>query len=139
VTSTLFTPFSQHNPMSDTEKILETVETYLKSIRTGSEEDFRKAFYWNAVVINADGKNPEKSAEPIEEFMKKVQKRKAEGTKVEEIAHGVTVSQLAGAANVRVDFELVIGENALWGTDFFNMVKSGDEWRITQKIYSVTH
>ena len=125
--------------MSDTEKILETVETYLRAIRTGSEDDFRKAFYWNAVVINADGKNPEESAEPIEEFMKKVQKRKAEGTKVEEIAHGVIVSQLAGAANVRVDFELVIGDKSLWGTDFFNMVKSEDEWRISQKIYAVTH
>jgi hypothetical protein len=29
--------------MSDTEKILETVETYLRAIRTGSEDDFRKA------------------------------------------------------------------------------------------------
>jgi len=125
--------------MSDTEKILETVETYLRAIRTASEDDFRKAFYWNAVVINADGKNPEETAEPIEEFMKKVQKRKADGTKVEEIAHGVSMSQLAGAANVRVDFELVIGDKSLWGTDYFNMVKSGDEWRIAQKIYAVTH
>ncbi len=125
--------------MNDTEKILDIVETYLRAIKTGSEEDFRKAFYWNAIVINADGKNPEKSAEPIEEFMKRIQKMKAEGTKIEEIAHGVTVSQLAGAANVRVDFELVIGDNALWGTDFFNMVKSGDEWSISQKIYAVTH
>lgn len=125
--------------MSDTEQILETVETYLNAIRTGSEADFRKAFYWNAVVINADGKNPGESAEPIEGLMKRIQKRKAEGIKVEEIAHGVTVSQLAGAANVRVDFELVIGDNTLWGTDFFNMVKSRDEWRITQKIYAVTH
>ena len=125
--------------MNDTEKILDIVETYLRAIKTGSEEDFRKAFYWNAIVINADGKNPEKSAEPIEEFMKRIQKMKVEGTKIEEIAHGVTVSQLAGAANVRVDFELVIGDNALWGTDFFNMVKSGDEWSISQKIYAVTH
>jgi len=139
VTSTLFTPFYQLNTMSDTEKILETVETYLRAIRTASEDDFRKAFYWNAVVINADGKNPEETAEPIEEFMKKVQKRKADGTKVEEIAHGVSMSQLAGAANVRVDFELVIGDKSLWGTDYFNMVKSGDEWRIAQKIYAVTH
>lgn len=125
--------------MSDNEKIMETVETYLSAIRTGSEEDFRKAFYWNAVVINADGKSPEETAEPIEDFMKRVQKRKAEGTKVEEIAHGVTVSQLAGAANVRVDFELVIGDTSLWGTDYFNMVKSGDRWKISQKIYAVTH
>ncbi len=125
--------------MSDTEKILETVETYLKAIRTGSEDDFRKAFFWNAVVIHADGKNPDDSAETIEEFMMKVQNRKAEGTKVEEIAHGVSVSQLAGAANVRVDFELVIGDKSLWGTDFFNMVKSGDGWKISQKIYAVTH
>ncbi|MBT3285324.1 hypothetical protein HN807_07850 [Candidatus Bathyarchaeota archaeon] len=125
--------------MSDTEKIFKTVETYLRAIRTGSENDFRKAFYWNAVVINADGNNPVESTESIDEFMKKVQKRKAEGTTVEEIAHGVSVNQLAGAANVRVDFELVIGDKSLWGTDFFNMVKSGEEWKISQKIYAVTH
>jgi hypothetical protein len=50
----------------------------------------------------------------------------------------VSVSYVGAAANVRLDFELRIGENTVWGTDYFNMVKHGSVWRITQKIYAVT-
>ena len=125
--------------MSDTDSILETVDAYLKAIKTGAEEDFRRAFYWNAVVINANGDNPEESAVPIEAFMRRIQERNEKGEGGEEIAHGITVSQLGNAANVRVDFELVFPGLHVWGTDYFNMVKSGDQWRISQKIYAVSH
>ena len=125
--------------MKDTQGILETVEAYLKAIKTGGEEDFRRAFYWNAVVINANGDNPEDSAVSIEDFWKRVKDRNDSGQGGEEIAHGVSISQLGGAANVRLDFELVIGEKRMWGTDFFNMVKTGDQWKIAQKIFAVTH
>ena len=125
--------------MTDTQGILETVEAYLKAIKTGGEEDFRRAFYWNAVVINANGDNPEDSAVSIEDFWKRVKDRNDSGQGGEEIAHGVSISQLGGAANVRLDFELVIGEKRMWGTDFFNMVKTGDQWKIAQKIFAVTH
>ncbi len=125
--------------MTDTQGILETVEAYLKAIKTGGEEDFRRAFYWNAVVINANGDNPEESAVSIEDFWKRVKGRNDSGHGGEEIAHGVSISQLGGAANVRLDFELVMGEKRMWGTDFFNMVKTGDQWKIAQKIFAVTH
>ncbi len=125
--------------MSETEKIMETVDAYLNSIKSGSEKDFRRAFYWNAVVINANGDNPEESAAPIQAFMERIQARNEKGEGGEEIAHGVTISQVGNAANVRVDFELVFPDLNVWGTDYFNMVKTGDEWRITQKIYAVTH
>ena len=125
--------------MSDTESILETVDVYLKAIKSGAEEDFRRAFYWNSVVINANGDNPEESAVPIMDFMKRIQERNAKGEGGEEIAHGITVSQLGNAANVRVDFELVFPGLHVWGTDYFNMVKTDDDWKITQKIYAVSH
>ena len=125
--------------MKDTQDIIETVEAYLKAIKTGGEEDFRRAFYWNAVVINANGDNPEDSAVSIEDFWKRVKDRNDSGLGGEEIAHGVSINQLGGAANVRLDFELVMGEKRMWGTDFFNMVKTGDQWKIAQKIFAVTH
>lgn len=125
--------------MTDTQSILETVDAYLRAIKSGSEVDFRRAFYWNAVVINAKGDNPEKSAEPIEDFWKRIKERTDSGNGGEEIAHGISINQLGEAANVRLDFELVFGENRMWGTDFFNMVKSGNQWKITQKIFAVTH
>ena len=125
--------------MNETEKIMETVNAYLAAIKSGAEKDFRKAFYWNAVVINANGDNPEESAVPIQAFMERIQARNKEGQGGEEIAHGVTVSHVGGAANVRLDFELIFPGLQVWGTDYFNMVKSGDEWRISQKIYGVTH
>lgn len=125
--------------MTDTKGILETVDAYLKAIKTGAEEDFRRAFYWNAVVINANGDNPEESAVSIEDFWKRVKERTDSGQGGEEIARGVSVSQIAGVANVRLDFELVVGEKRMMGTDFFNMAKSGGTWKISQKIYAITN
>lgn len=125
--------------MSDTEKIMETVDVYLKAITSGDEKDFRRAFYWNAYVINANGDNPEESAISIQQFMERIQARNEKGESGEEIAHGVTISQVGQSANVRVDFQLIFPGLNVWGTDYFNMVKTGDEWRITQKIYSITH
>ena len=125
--------------MNETEKIMETINAYLTAIKSGAEEDFRRAFFWNAVVITANGDNPEESAVPIQAFMEKIQTRNMEGQGGEEIAHGITISHVGGAANVRLDFELVFPGMQVWGTDFFNMVRTGDQWKITQKIYAVTH
>lgn len=125
--------------MNEAEKIMETVNAYLTAIKSGAEDDFRRAFYWNAVVITANGDNPEESAVPIQAFMEKIQARNSEGQGGEEIAHGVTISQVGDAANVRLDFELVFPGMQVWGTDYFNMAKSGNQWKITQKIYAVTH
>ena len=125
--------------MNETEKIMETINAYLTAIKSGAEDDFRRAFYWNAVVITANGDNPEESAVPIQAFMEKIQTRNKEGQGGEEIAHGITISHVGGAANVRLDFELVFPGMQVWGTDFFNMVKTRGQWKITQKIYAVTH
>lgn len=73
------------------------------------------------------------------EFAGRIAKRHEENMFTEEIAHGVSVSYVGAAANVRVEFELRIGENTVRSTDYFNMVKHGGVWRITQKIYAVTH
>ena len=49
------------------------------------------------------------------------------------------MSYVGNVANVRLDFERRIGEQTLYGTDYFNMVKRNGVWRISQKIYDVTH
>jgi len=117
----------------------ETVKAYLEAIKTGDPEQFERAFHPYAVVINAGEEDPEKYVTPIADFAAGVKARHDEGVPVEEIPLGITTSRIAGVANVRLDFELRIGEMKLYGTDYFNMVKRGGEWRISQKIYDVTH
>lgn len=117
----------------------DTIKSYLEAIKTGDPEQFERAFYPYAVVINAGEEDPEKYLIPIAEFAEGVKARHDEGTPVEEIPLGITTSRIAGVANVRLDFELRIGELKLYGTDYFNLVKRDGEWRISQKIYDVTH
>jgi hypothetical protein len=124
---------------SEVAAIHETVDAYLKAIKTGKTEHFERAFYPFAHIINADTEDPDQVKLTRDEFAGRIAKRHVENMLTEEVAHGVSVSYVGAAANVRVDFELRIGENTVWGTDYFNMVKHGGVWRITQKIYAVTH
>ena len=120
-------------------RIEETIEAYLQAIKTGGEEHFKRAFYPDSVVINASEGDVTKSVIPITAFSKRVKSRHDAGTDVEEVPLGVTMSYVGNVANVRLDFELRIGEQTLYGTDYFNMVKRNGVWRISQKIYDVTH
>ncbi len=124
---------------SEVAAIHETVDAYLKAIKTGKTEHFERAFYPFAHIINAGTEDPDQAKLTRDEFAGRIAKGHEEDTHIEEIAHGVSVSHVGAAANVRLDFELRIGENTVWGTDYFNMVKHGGVWRITQKIYAVTH
>jgi len=123
---------------SDVAAIHETVDAYLKAIKTGKMEHFDRAFYPFAHIINANTEDPNQVKLTRNEFAGRIAKRHEENIPTEEIAHGVSVSYVGAAANVRLDFELRIGENTVWGTDYFNMVKHGSVWRIAQKIYAVT-
>jgi hypothetical protein len=115
----------------------ETVQAYLNAIKTGKDAFFERAFYPFAHVIPA-GENPNDCKIPIKDFTERIQKRHNEGTKVEEVALGITYSYQGRVANVKLDFKLIIGDQVLYGSDYFNMIKYSDKWKITQKIYDVT-
>ncbi|MCW4050758.1 MAG: nuclear transport factor 2 family protein [Candidatus Bathyarchaeota archaeon] len=118
--------------------IHEAIKAYLKAIKTGKDEDFERAFYPFAHIINATKDDPAEVKVTRDEFAALIRKRHEDGKATEEIPLGITVSHVGNAANVRLDFELHIGDAVIFGTDYFNMVKHGGEWRITQKIYAVT-
>jgi len=121
------------------QEIHKAIEAYLSAIKTGKSQYFERAFYSDSVVINAGEEELTKSVIPIADFVARVKARHEAGTYLEEIPHGITVSYVANVANVRLDFELIIGDQTLFGTDYFNLVKRKGEWRISQKIYDVTH
>ena len=125
--------------LKEEQKICNTVENYLKGIKTGDEKLFEKAFYSDSVVINGNESDPEKSTVSIVDFVKNIKKRHKEGVYTEEIPLGATVSYVGNVGNVRLDFELKIGDQTLYGTDYFNLVKRNGLWKISQKIYYVTH
>ena len=119
-------------------KIMETIDQYLTAVKTRLKEDFDKAFHRDAVVINAGEADPEKASMPVSAFAEIVGSLVREGTYVEEKAQSINVDHEGRVANVRLDFELRIGDDLMYGTDFFNLVKRDNEWRISQKIYDVT-
>lgn len=120
-------------------EIGKAIEAYLSAIKTGNDGLFERAFYPDSVVINATEEDLDKSIIPIADFINGIKGRHVEGIRVEEIPTGMTVSYVGKAANVRLDFELIIGDKTLYGTDYFNLVKRVGEWRISQKIYYITH
>ena len=100
----------------------ETIEAYLQAIKTGRAEHFERAFYSDSVVINAGEADISASVMPIAAFSERVKSRHDSGVVVEEIPLGVSVSYVGNVANVRLDFELRIGGQSLYDTDYFNMV-----------------
>jgi hypothetical protein len=56
-------------------------------------------------------------------FVKRIKKRHREGGRTEEIPLSYTASYVGNMGNARLDFELVIGDQMLYGTDYFNLVK----------------
>ena len=123
----------------ETANIYETINAYLKAIKYGDKKYFERAFYSDSVIINATEEETAKSIIPLPDFIKRIQARHKDGTYVEEIPHGITISYVGKVSNVRLDFELIIGDLTLFGTDYFNMVKKSGYWRISQKIYFVTN
>lgn len=119
--------------------IREAIEAYLEAIKTGDQGHFERAFHPDSVVINAGEEDPSQSVIPIADFSERVKARHETGIYVEEVPLGVTVSQVGRVGNVRLDFKLIIGDQTLYGTDYFNLVKRGGTWKISQKIYDVTH
>jgi hypothetical protein len=117
--------------------IQETIQAYLDAIKTGDEKHFRRAFYPFAYIIPSN-ENPVKSKTHIKDFMRNVQGRHYKGILSEEIALGITYSYSGKAANVKMDFKLLIGDEIRYGTDYFNLVKYDGIWKITQKIYYLT-
>jgi uncharacterized protein (TIGR02246 family) len=117
--------------------IMSVIDEYMRAIGTGKEEHFRAVFRPDSVVINASEQDESKVVTPIADFMERVKQRHEDGTKLEETAEKVTISVANDVANARVDFRLVVGEKTMFGTDFFNLVKRGGQWRISQKIYDV--
>lgn len=120
------------------QKIREAVDIYLLAIKTGDYKFFKRAFYPDAVVIYAGENDLKKKVTPIKVFADRIKERHESGTDSEEIPLEVTTSYVGGVANVRLDFKLKIGEKTLYGTDYLNLVKHDNQWKISQKIYDVT-
>jgi len=118
--------------------IREAVDAYLQAIKTGKYKFFKRAFYSDADVIYAGESYLDKKATPIKVFADRINERHESGTDSEEIPLGITTSYVGGVANVRLDFKLRIGDKTLFGTDYLNLVKHNDQWKISQKIYDVT-
>lgn len=108
----------------------------MESVKTG--ETFDKAFHPDAFVINAGEEglylmrvDPEKATMPISAFAEMVGSMVKAGTYVDEKAQSINVDHEGRVANVRLDFELRIGDDLMYGTDFFNLVKREGKWRIS--------
>jgi len=92
--------------LKEEQEVGQAIEAYLRAIKTGDAKLFERAFYPDAVVINAGENDPRKATTPIADFAKGIKSRHEEGIYTEEIPLGISISHVGHAANVRLDFEL---------------------------------
>ncbi len=123
---------------TEEQEIMKPINAYLQAVKTGDLKLFQRAFYPDAVVIDARENDSEKATTPIADFVNRNKKAHESGIYVEEIPLGISISYVGRVANVRLDFELKISDQTLYGTDYFNLVKRNDQWKMSQKIYDVT-
>jgi hypothetical protein len=119
--------------MGEEEGIRSAIDAYLNAIKTGEAKHFEEAFYPDSMVINADANTS------LSEFVGRVRGRHDAGEVLEEIPVKTSINYVGDVANVRLDFELRMGDKTHYGTDYFNMVKRDGQWKISQKIYHITH
>lgn len=125
--------------MNSTEvQIQEAIDAYLNAIRTGEEQYFTRAFYDHSVVINGNENDPEKSIMSIDAFSERIKTRIKDGLKSQETPQNIAIQYIGTIANVRIDFMLEIGDKIHYGSDFINLVKRDEIWKISQKLYYVT-
>ena len=119
-------------------KIQEAIDVYLNAIKTGEEKYFKRAFYDNSAVINGNENDPDQSIMLIDAFSERIQTRINDGLKSQETPHNIAIQYIGTIANVRIDFMLEIGDKIHYGSDFINLVKRDEMWKISQKLYYVT-
>jgi len=119
-------------------KIQEAIDAYLHAIETGKEKYFKRAFYDNSAVINGNENDPKKSIMLIDAFSERIKTRIQDGLKSQETPRDIDIKYVGTIANVRIDFMLEIGDKIHYGSDFINLVKRDDIWKISQKLYYVT-
>ena len=123
----------------DEQEIGKTIESYLKAINTGDPKHLERSFYNDSVIINGGESDPKKSTMSMVEFGEYIKARKDKGISVEDIPLGIMISYVGNVANFRLDFEFKIDGKTLYGTDYLNLVKRNGKWKISQKIYQITH
>lgn len=125
--------------MGDRQDIIDIIiDTYIEAMRTGDEELWKKAFWPDCVVINANEEDLEKSKTPIADYAAFIKAQHDAGTRCEEFPRGRNIRLVGNIANFHLKWRFVLGDQTLLGETFFNLVKRHGVWKVSQKIYYVT-
>jgi hypothetical protein len=109
------------------EAIAATLQHYIDGARTGDSGLMRKAFLDSAHIRGAyDGKPVDWT---LAEFCALIDKH---GPAADVVARVVTIEHAGSAAMARLEAENWRGTRY---TDFFVLVRIGDEWRIASKVF----
>ncbi|MGH3195411.1 MAG: nuclear transport factor 2 family protein [Streptosporangiaceae bacterium] len=114
-----------------------TIEAYLDAVRTGSRQQFDRAFAQGATVSHRSVADDSIQTSSLDAFVDLVQSLIKQHGTVEETLDQLTidVADTVGAARAR--FTLKLGDQEASGHDVFSLAKSSDGWLITHKLYSM--
>jgi hypothetical protein len=119
------------------QEIKAVVENYLKAIKTGDVNLFRRVFHPQALIVYPEDPRKPPNVSSLESFAKGAAQSISEQGKVEEIPRNLKIQNYRNIGAVRIDFDLTIGDSVYEGTDFFNLAKTEGKWVIMQKVYDM--
>lgn len=119
--------------VEDEKAIQEILNSYLENMATGSLTFWNNNCTSQCEVING-GDGSTMSAVAYGTFIKE---QHEQGVHVLELPRSRSISVVGEIANVRMEWRFELGDDVFYGTTFFNLVKYGDGWKVTQKIYYI--
>ncbi len=127
MSETATTSTNDANDVNDVDGITKVIETYLDGARTGKGAAMKPAFEDGATICGYVG--PDLFSGPIQGLFD-WNDGNGPATDIECVVTRIDV--VGTAASVRLDIENWTGHRF---TDFFNLVKIDDEWKIVSKVF----
>ena len=118
-----------------TQKIHETIASYLRAVKANDTASLRGLFDPNANIAHYHVKMDAVVTNTLDEFMGVIQSLHARFDNAEEVGEATNVRIVGHLASVELDFCFVMGPNRLRGTDLFNLAHQGGRWVIVHKSY----
>ena len=113
--------------VNNVDEITKVMQAYIDGARTGSSAAMKPAFHDDATICGYVG--PDLFNGPIQELY---DWNDGNGPATDIEARVTSIDVVGTAASVRVDVDNWTGERF---TDFFNLVKIDDQWKILSKVF----
>jgi hypothetical protein len=117
--------------VSETDAIMKALQGYMTGARSGKGEDMKSSFHADATIFGYVG--TDLFGGPIQMLYDWNDQNGA----ARDVQFRISSMDISGScASVRIDIDNWTGHRF---TDYFNLVKFGDQWKVVSKVFHLHH